>query len=129
MGAQVTRLGKPAAPVALATATLFDSTADLAKGTTLTRRRAWQDIVRAITSVYVNQAMTFKYETLERDSTTWRTVNGGGSGEVVAANTLFERDVEIDGEDFRFTLTAGAVAPTTWEVATKLIAGDRSAGT
>ncbi len=126
----VTVLGKPAVPADLGTAVLFDSTADTGTGTTLARRRAFADIDRAEVGAFVNQAMTFKLDMLEKDSTTWRTINGAGAGEVVAASTYFSRDnLVVSGfDDFRLILVAGATAPTTWEVTTKLIRGDRAAG-
>lgn len=106
-------------PAGGATVILWDSTADPFTGTTLTRRRAHAKLVRATVKIFVDQAATFYCDDLSKISTTWRTFNGGGSGEAVAANTWFERDVFLVGDDHRLRVVTGTV-PTVWEVSVKL---------
>lgn len=82
---------------------------------------------RAVVTVFVNQAMTFKHNVLASGSSTWRTENGAGAGETVTASTLFQRDVLLFGHDNEITLVAGAAAPSTWEVTIRLV-DDRALG-
>ncbi len=113
-------------PAGSATVILFDSTADPGKGTTLTVRRGWGLIKRGIVRIFTDQAATFYHDSLVVSSTTWDTVNGGGSGEAIAINTLFERDCLFIGDDTRFRVVTGTV-PTVWRVSVRL-SPDRALG-
>lgn len=106
-------------PGGSATVVLFDTTADIGTGTTLTRRRAYPYIKRAIVRIYMDQAATFYHDSLTNGSTTWRTVNGSGSGESITASTLFERDCLFIGDDTRLRVVTGT-GPSTWEVSVRL---------
>lgn len=123
----------PAVPIALATAYLLDTTWNPGTGTGTTgtlyarNQSAYKNVSRVQVGVYVDQALTFYVDWLDAISTTWRTVNGGGSGETVSASTYFFRDVARMGHDMRLRLVAGGTPPTTWEVTTVLIVGDQAA--
>lgn len=106
-------------PVANATQILFDSTADPGTGTTLARRRCFTQVRRVTVTILADQAVTFFFDSLVSGSTTWDTVNGSGSGEATTANTFFERDCFILGDDFRLKTTT-TTAPTVWRVSVRL---------
>ena len=106
-------------PAGSATVVLWDSTADPGLGTTLARRRAFPRIKRAVVRIYMDQAATFLAQDLAKNSTTWRTFNNSGSGDAITANTWFERDVLLVGDDHRLEVTTGTV-PTVWEVSVRL---------
>lgn len=108
-----------AVPAGSATVILWDSTEDPGLGTTLARRRAYPNLARATVRIYMDQAATFFADDLAKISTTWRTYNGSGSGEAIAANTWFERDVYLMGDDHRLRVLTATV-PTVWEVSVKL---------
>ena len=107
-------------PGASATVILWDSTADTGKGTTLTLRRQFPHLKRALVRIFVDQQCTFFHDNLVNGSTTWRTTNGSGSGETIAASTYFERDCLLMADDTRLKVTTGT-APSVWEVSVRLI--------
>lgn len=113
-------------PAGSATVVLFDSTGDPATGVTLSRRKGYPEIKRAIVRIYMDQNATFNHNSLSLNSTTWRTINGSGSGQAVTANTLFELDCLFIGDDTQLTLVTGTV-PTVWEVSVRL-AHERALG-
>lgn len=104
----------PAVPADLGTAVLWDSTSNNL-GTTSTTPNGALLYKRFKVAVFVNQAMTFNVQWRKAYDGTWRTINGGGSGETVSASTFFYRDEAVIGPNMRATLVAGATAPTTWE--------------
>lgn len=124
----ISNVGITTPPIANATNTLFDTTAGLGSGITLKHRRRYTKVRRAIVRLYVDQPVTFLAQSLTANSSTWRTYNGSGSGETVAANTFFERDVLFVGDDTMLAATAGATPPTVWEVSVRLVEGDRAVG-
>jgi hypothetical protein len=121
----ISNSGITTAPIANATNTLFDTTAGIGTGTTLKHRRKYANVKRAVVRMYVDQPVTFLAQSLTANSTTWRTYNGSGAGETVAANTYFERDVLFVGDDTMLAATAGATPPTVWEVSVRLVQGER----
>ncbi len=114
-------------PLLNSTVVLWDSTAHPGFGTTLSRRRAYHGISRAIVRIYADQIVTFKHRDLTVGSTTWRVVNNAGSGEATAINTYFERDCLFIGDDMSLIVDI-VTAPTTWEVSVQLIEGERALG-
>lgn len=122
-------VGKPTAPTGPGDVVLFDSTWGPTNNTSLARRRGYPDIQRASVAIFSNQAGTFKLQIVERDSSTWRTINNGGAGDAVAANTTFIRDslVVYGFDDFRLVLSVTDV-PNVLETTTKLTRGDRASG-
>lgn len=131
----VTIIARPAAPTGAATAVLFDTTADpgLAHSTsnTLFRRRAY-NIDRVTFAIKPEEIMIFKFQTIAADTAdavNWITINGGGDGETIAANSYFWRDNLVTNhlDDFRLLLEVGG-APDTWNPSVRLICGDRSSG-
>jgi hypothetical protein len=122
-----TILSPPANPGGSATAIIWDSTADTGTGTTLTRRRAFPTVKRIRITAFIDQAATFKVDGIAAGSSTWRTTNGGGSGESITASTYFERDVLMQGEDVKVYITTGT-APTTWEITARLIHESQTLG-
>lgn len=106
-------------PAGAATVILWDSTADHATGVTLSIRKGYPEIKRALVRVFMDQAATFFSDDLVLISSTWRTFNGGGAGEAIAANTWFERDVLLPAQDHRLRILTATV-PTVWEVSVKL---------
>ena len=123
-----THLKPPANPGAAATAILLDTTAVAVGGvlTTMTQRAKRPADRRAICCAIMDQAATFFIDVMLPGSTTWRTVNGNGSGEPIAANTFFERDVLLISDDTRIRIVT-VNAPTVWEVSVRLC-GDRGLG-
>mgnify|MGYP001600440226 CR=1 FL=1 len=121
----VATLGAPAIPTGAGTVTLFDSTADIGKGTTLTRRKAYAHIDRLTCSVFCDDAVTVRLESLAAGSTSWRAV----VTDAVPASTRYASDFKVGHlfDDFRLTIDV-ADAPAIWEITARLIAGDRSAG-
>lgn len=124
-------IAPPAVPANSGTAVLLNTTYGLAKAPTAggigVMRGVPRAYKRAVVTIYANQDMTFKHNTLSSTSSTWRTQNGGGSGETVPASTPTEFDVLLYGHDNELTLTAGATAPTTFEVTIRLVK-DRALG-
>lgn len=110
----------PSNPGGSATATLWDSTWDVGgTKTSLTRRNAYPHIQRAVVTAFIDQAATFFVDHLVPGSSTFRTTNGGGAGEAIAASTYFERDNQKLGPDMRLRIVTGT-APTVWEVSCRL---------
>lgn len=106
-------------PGGSATVILWDSTNDPGTGVTLSIRRGYPELKRGKLTVLVDQAATFKINGLARNSSTWRTLNGGGAGEPIAANTWFERSVLLPSDDHQIIIATGT-APTVWEVTLRL---------
>lgn len=125
----------PAIPGDAGTAYLWDSTCHPGQApgatsglTTLYRRLAYPEHLRAKVSIYVTaQNVTFYAAWLNQTTSTWRVTNGGGAGEVVTAGTWFHRDLDIFGHDFKAYIVAGATAPTLWE-GSLIIHGNPQAG-
>lgn len=66
--------------------------------------------------VYVTgQAVTVCYDVRKKGGT-WRTVNGAGAGEVVAAGDDWDFNFAAIGEQQRIRIVNGATAPTLYEV-------------
>lgn len=114
-----------ATPAGSATVILLDTTWGNTT-TTLTVRRGLSRVRRAIVRVYMDQAATFYHDSLTVGSTTWRTINGSGSGSAITASTLFEMDCLFIGDDTRLRVVTGTV-PTVWEVSVRLT-DDRALG-
>ena len=114
-------------PAGASNIVLWDTTADPGKGTPFARRRTHPRVRRAIIRVQTDQAATFFAQNVTVNSIIWRTYNGAGAGEAIAANTFFERDVLCVGDDTRLMITTGTV-PTLWEVSVRLVEADRSVG-
>lgn len=130
---------KPATNATLAqsgTQYLFDSTADSGAvpgntvGTnTQVRRLAYSEVERAALSLFVDRAGTVFYQELAPGSTTWRTINGSGSGVAIAANTHTSFDYKItSGSDFRFYYTEGGADVLSVMEASLRLTSDRSPG-
>lgn len=113
-------------PGGAATVILWDSTGDPGSGVTLSIRKQYPGLKRAVLRVFMDQAATFFADDLALISTTWRTFNNGGSGEGILASAWFERDVALIGDDHRLRILTG-VAPSVWEVSLRLSA-DRALG-
>lgn len=105
-------------PAGSATVILLDTTA-LRTGTTLTDRRSFSMIKRALARIMMDQNATFFHDSLNVGSTTWRTINGSGSGQTITANTLFELDCLFIGDDTRLRVLTATV-PTLWEVSVRM---------
>lgn len=114
-------------PALNTTVILWDSTADYGTGTTLTQRRAYTYIRRAIVRIYADQIVTLRAKDLVVGSTTWRVVNGGGSGEATSVNTYFERDYLFASDDHMLDVVV-TTAPTVWEVSVRLVEDERALG-
>ncbi len=123
---QITNSAITTVPGGSATVILFDTTANTGTGVTLDHRRGWSLIKRGIVRIVMDQAATFYHDSLVVSSSTWDTVNGGGSGETIAASTLFERDCLFIGDDTRFRVVTATV-PTVWRVSVRL-SPDRALG-
>lgn len=82
---------------------------------TLGQRGGRLEIKRVDVCVTVDQPATFFTDWLDPSSTTWRTFNGGGAGEPIAANTQFQRSVKRLGWDLRIRIVT-VNNPTVWEV-------------
>ena len=106
-------------PGAGATVVLFDTTANPGTGVTLYARKQMPDIKRAVVTIETDQAATFFTAALATSSSTFDIYNGGGSGEPIAANTFFERDVRLLGDDTKIYVVTGT-APGVWRVTVKL---------
>lgn len=112
-------------PAGSATVVLWDSTADSGKGTTLTKRRSFPAVRRAIVRVYMDQAATFLAYDLVVGSNTFRAINGAGTA--ISASTWFEADVLFTSDDHKLVIATGTV-PTVWEVSVRLVVDDRALG-
>lgn len=74
-----------------------------------------------------DQAVTVLYQTLSLGSSTWRTMNGSGSGDALPANTDYFTDFLRMGDDVRIVVATGGAGPTTREVSVR-ISNDRALG-
>lgn len=74
----------------------------------------------AVLAMYVDQSVTVFYKIKLAGGSTWRTVNGGGAGEVCAASTVFQRDFPLWGDNQQIVITNGTTPPVTWEVSCRL---------
>ena len=66
------------------------------------------------------QPATFYHEWAAFGSANLRVVNGSGSGETIAAATLFQRNCLLLPGRNRFSILNGATAPTVFEVSSEL---------
>lgn len=71
---------------------------------------------RLLVSMFFDQAVTVNYQARIRGSSTWRTVNGDGSGDSVSASTFTAIDFRIMAADTRITVVTGGTGPTTSEI-------------
>lgn len=130
MSAAKLTIKPPANPGASSQAVLLDSTFGLLSTPTFAStvsgslRRAFFAYKRAIITAYIDQAATFYCQAAPNGAvtgtTTWRTWNGGGSGEAITASTYFQRDVLLQADEQRVYI-ATATAPGTWEVSITLV--------
>lgn len=75
-----------------------------------------------------DQATTILYQTLAaKPVTTWRTLNGAGSGDALAANTEYAVDFLVLGPDVRLVVTTGGTPPTVQELSYR-VSNDRALG-
>jgi len=110
-------------PTLNTTVILWDSTAHPGFGTTLSRRRAFPQIRRAIVRIYADQIVTFRAKDLTAGSTTWRVFDSAAT----VVNTWFERDVLFGSDDHMLDVVV-TTAPTTWEVSVRLVEDERALG-
>lgn len=84
--------------------------------------RAQQKALQHIlVSCRFDQAVTVLYQIKRTGSSSWRTMNNGGAGDVVGANTDFVRDYAILGPDSKVVIVTGATGPSTGELDVGLI--------
>jgi len=115
----------PTAPVAGATAVLYDSTADPGTGTTASRKGFGARFRRCKVSVRANQdtaASGYVYAESDDGGTTWITV----SSETMSGGTDYSRDHAVGRRDFKVSWTASGTGPTTWRGSVVLVRGDRA---
>jgi hypothetical protein len=93
-----------------ATIILFDTT-----GGNTASRQGYRHVDRIVFTGRCDQAITLNYQILHTGSTTWRTMNGGGSGVAVAANTDTVVDFLALGPDSRVTAVTGGTGPSACE--------------
>jgi len=110
-------------PLLNTTVILWDSTAHPGFGTTLSRRRAFTHIRRAIVRIYADQIVTLRAKDLTVGSTTWRVFDSAAT----VVNTWFERDVLFGSDDHMLDVVV-TTAPTTWEVSVRLVEDERALG-
>jgi len=120
----VVTLNPPADPGGTTETVVWNSTYSLINTPTAggvgNYRGRHKDMQRLVLKVRSNVDVTVKQKTLAQGSTTWRVINGGGSGEVITANNDAQRDFFLEGVDNEITLTA-ASDPTTWEISAYLV--------
>jgi hypothetical protein len=76
-------------------------------------RNTFPGLQRVLVHFRGDQGVTVKYQTLAPlPTTTWRTMNGAGSGDVVGANTDYATDFLVLGPDVRIDVLTGGAAPT-----------------
>lgn len=102
----------PANPGNNGLATLYDTTATGFSNSGPVRDGYYKT---AILSLFFDQAVTLLIQTKQRNSATWRTYNGGGAGEPIAASTYYLNDIPFVGDAVRIQIQNGAAAPTVWE--------------
>lgn len=109
-------IAPPANPGAAATAYVYQSTGTPggAPAPGKSRGKKMND-KRVDVCITVDQPATFFTDWLDPNSTTWRTFNGGGAGEPIAANTQFQRSVKRMGWDLRIRIVT-VNNPGVWEV-------------
>lgn len=118
-------IAPPAVPLANGTPILWDSTYGLLGTPVLAtpgpfRRTFNRQYKRALVTIFADQPLTFFVRALGAGSTTWRTTNGAGAGEVAAASVYFARDVYLQSDDSQLYILAGATPPTVWEISIRL---------
>lgn len=114
-------LKPPANPGASGTATVYDSDPNglPADGT----GKVTGDCERVSVAVFTNVGdATLFCKWQAPGSSSLRTFNGGGLGEVIPANTFFQRDVLMMPGRNQITIVT-VTGPTTWEVGAERIAG------
>jgi hypothetical protein len=92
-------------------------------------RNAVPGLQRVLVHFRGDQGVTVNYQTLAPlPATTWRTLNGGGSGDVVAANTDYATDFLVLGPDIRIDILTGGTAPTGGGELAIQVCNDRALG-
>ncbi len=71
---------------------------------------------RLVVGMFFDQAVTVNYQVRHRGSSTWRTINGNGSGDSIAASTDTTIDYRIIGQDNRIQVVTGGTGPTVAEM-------------
>jgi hypothetical protein len=93
-----------------------------------TVRGRYPGLERVALRARFDQATTILYQTLAAaPATTWRTLNGSGSGDSLAAGTDYAVDFLVLGPDVRLEVVTGGTPPTTQEISTRL-SNDRALG-
>jgi hypothetical protein len=94
-----------------ATIKLFDTT-----GGSNSNRKGFTHVQRILGSLRCDQAITLLYQVLRTGSTTWRTMNGSGSGDAITASTDTAIDYLVLGPDSRLEAVTGGTGPSSCEV-------------
>lgn len=76
---------------------------------------------RFMVTAFVDQPITILYRTKAIGSSTWRTLNNGGAGDVVAASTSFVTDYFVLGPYSQIEAVTGSTGPTVAEVGVGLV--------
>lgn len=124
----------PAAPGSGAAVTLWDSSIDYGRTATAnTVKNVAARYKRALVTIYSSHisgtgGLVLAWNDAALGSSTWRTINGAGSGETVAATTITHRDFDIIGPNMRIVYTNSANVLTTWQVTIMLDPFERAAG-
>lgn len=71
---------------------------------------------RVMVGMFFDQAVTVLYQVKLPGSSTWRTVNGDGSGDTVAASTLTVIDFRMMAYNDRIEVVTGGTGPSVSEV-------------
>lgn len=82
---------------------------------------ATQPVERVMVSCFFDQPVTILFQVRHVGSATWRTINGNGSGDVVAASTPTVIDYLMLGSENRIQVVTGGTGPTVSEVDIGLI--------
>lgn len=91
------------------------------------QRGQYPGLQRVFARFRFDQATTVLYQTLDGNSTTWRTMNGSGSGDSLAANTDYAVDFLVLGPDVRVAVATGGTGPSTREESVQVF-NDRALG-
>lgn len=78
-------------------------------------RGMFPGIQRVLVHLRFDQGVTVLYQTLAAGSTTWRTLNGGGVGDTLAASTDYITDFLVMGPDVRVAVVTGGTGPSVQE--------------
>jgi hypothetical protein len=94
-----------------------------------TNRGMYPGLQRIVVHYRGDQATTVFQQTLAPlPSTTWRTLNGSGSGDSVTANTDYAKDFLVLGPDVRVDILTGGTPPTGGGELAIEICNDRTLG-